>query len=934
MTPSLPVRVAVTVLAAWVVAATPVTAQREVGRASGAVRSGRVVILPFGNISGAPDDEWMGAGIAETLTADLQDATGFDVVDRTFVLGVTRATDVDNEVTRADGPALEVGRRVGARWVVSGGYQRLGDQLRITARLVDVATGTLVRAIKVDGAIDDLFTLQDRLAVELVTGTKERPPRPRRASGRSAPRAPTSPPLAGAASEGSAAATPVARGAGRTLPSDGVVAAPASNLVARDEDGRVTVQGIRLTEPLRIDGQLNELVYQSVSPLTDFIQALPNEGAPATERTEAWVMFDRDNIYVAARCWDSTPPSRWVANELRRDGPQLVNNDNFGVMFDTFHDRRNGFTFYTNPLGALADFTTTDEGQINRDWNPVWQVRTGRFEGGWTVEMAIPFKSLRYISGLSHVWGLQLRRAIRRKNEWTYLNPVPASVGDARGIARISVAGSLVGLELPDASKNVELKPYAISRLTTDRPTAVSNALEADFGVDVKYGVTANLTADLTYNTDFAQVEVDEQQVNLTRFSLFFPEKREFFLEGRGLFDFGRGAAPTLFHSRRIGLNNNRIVPIDFGGRLTGKVGQVGLGVLSIQTDAESVSATPATNFTVARVKLDILQRSSIGVLFASRSRSVTAAGSNQTYGVDAAFSFFQDLNLGGYYSKTETPGLEGDDESYQARFDYAGDRYGAQVGYLAVGDNFNPEVGFVRRDDFKRTTASLRFSPRPRSIAVVRKFTWEGGFEYIANGAGHLETRQQTGRFNIEFENSDRFSTAYARSFEFLERPFPIAPDVTIPVGSYGFQDVQASFTFGPQRRLSGTVSVQHGSFFSGEKTTVGFTRGRLELTPQFSLEPSVSYNRVDLPEGRFTTTLVRTRSDYAFSPRMFTSALVQYSSSDNLFSSNLRFRWEYHPGSELFVVYTEDRGTLGTGFPVLKNRAFVIKINRLLRF
>ena len=711
------------------------------------------------------------------------------------------------------------------------------------------------------------------------------------------------------------------------------------DVVARDDGGQATVRATRIDAPLRIDGELTEEVYTAVPAISDFVQALPKEGAKATERTEAWVMFDADNMYVAARNWDASPPADWVVNEMRRDGLQLPQNENFAVMFDTFYDRRNGFVFYTNPLGALADFIVTDEGQINRDWNPVWQVRTARFDGGWTVEMEIPFKSLRYHAGAGQIWGIQLRRAIRHKNEWTYLTPVPASVGDARGISRISVGGSLVGLELPGASKNIEIKPYATSRLTTDRATRVSNAADADWGGDFKYGVTANLTADVTYNTDFAQVEVDEQQVNLTRFSLVFPEKREFFLEGRGLFEFGRPSGsnteltPQLFYSRRIGLNRNRVIPIDVGGRLTGKVGRYGIGVMNIQTADEPSAATPATNFTVARVKRDILGRSSIGVLAANRSQAANAPGSNQTFGSDAAFSFFEDLNLGGYLARTQTSDRKGEDLSYLARSEWAGDRYGARLDYLVVDPNFNPEVGFVRRSDFKRTFGNLRFSPRPTSIKSVRKFTWEATLDHIANTAGQLETRQQTGRFDTEFENSDHITLDVTRDYELLAQPFSIG-SLRIPRGSYTFSDAQLLYTLGSQRKVSGTVSFQAGQFYDGTITAAQYSGGRMSLTNQLSFEPTVAVNWFDMPGQRYQTTLLRTRGDYAFSPRMFASALVQYNSTDQSFSGNARFRWEYRPGSEVFFVYTDERDTRGAGFPVLKNRAFVVKINRLFRF
>ncbi|MFO1322423.1 MAG: DUF5916 domain-containing protein, partial [Burkholderiales bacterium] len=351
--------------------------------------------------------------------------------------------------------------------------------------------------------------------------------------------------------------------------------------ISRGDNGRVVVRAIRLTQPLRVDGRLDDSVYAENEPAGGFIQATPANGQPASERTEAWVMFDDRFIYITGKCYDSAPPDKWTANELRRDTNQLRQNDMFGVLIDTFHDRRNGYNFYANPLGGFTDQAVTDEGNPNPDWNPVWEVRTGRFDGGWTVEMAIPFKSIRYNAGTNQTWGLQLRRAIRRKNEWTHLTALPAANAGSSSVFRVSRAASLVGLDLPAVSRNVELKPYGISRLTTDhvRTPAVSNDPEGTAGLDAKYGVTANLTADLTVNTDFAQVEVDEQQVNLTRFSLQFPEKRDFFLEGRGIFDFGRSgagsggsaalgnsspnnAAPTLFYSRRIGLNAGRVVPI------------------------------------------------------------------------------------------------------------------------------------------------------------------------------------------------------------------------------------------------------------------------------------------------------------------------------------------------------------------------------------
>jgi hypothetical protein len=472
--------------------------------------------------------------------------------------------------------------------------------------------------------------------------------------------------------------------------------------------------------------------------------------------------------------------------------------------------------------------------------------------------------------------------------------------------------------------------------------------VEAAVGGDFKYGVTANLTADLTFNTDFAQVEVDEQQVNLTRFSLFFPEKRDFFLEGRGIFDFGRGGpgqgnggdTPYLFYSRRIGLNRGRVVPIDVGGRLTGKVGGYSVGFMNIQAGDEEASGTEPTNFTVLRVKREILRRSTIGAMVTNRSVSTLDPGSNQAYGVDAAFSFFQNVAAGAYYARTKSATPENgpaaadpDDESYQAKFGWTPDRYGVELEYLKVGDDFNPEVGFVRRDNFRRSYASFRFSPRPASIAAVRKFTFEGDVEYFVNDGGAVETRRQSGRFNTELETSDQATIEASDNYELLLAPFVVGGRVAVPAGGYDFRDVTFSYQMGAQRRVSGTFSVQLGEFYDGTIRSYSYTGGRVGVTKQFSFEPAVIVNQLKLPAGDVTTRLLRTRVDYGFSPRMFVSALLQHNSIDDSFSSNLRFRWEYIPGSELFLVWTDehDTGPRGLG---LRNRAFVVKVTRLLRF
>jgi hypothetical protein len=748
--------------------------------------------------------------------------------------------------------------------------------------------------------------------------------------------------------------TPTLDGSGGDTPPLGAAAidgspapmAPAS--ITRDDRRRPTVRAIKLTEPLVHDGRLDERVYAENEPFGDFIQVVPQNGELASERTEVWVTYDQKNIYVSAKVYDSAPPEEWVANEYRRDTNQLRNNDQIGVGFDTFYDRRSGFMFYANPLGGFSDYSVVDEGAPNTDWNPVWVTRTGRFDGGWTMEMAIPFRSIRYHSGTNMSWGFQMRRAVRRKNEWSYLSPVPQNLAGPMALNRVSSYGTLVGLDLPPASKNMELKPYALARATTDnlRVPPVSGDGDAELGGDFKYGLTANLTADLTVNTDFAQVEVDEQQVNLTRFSLFLPEKRDFFLEGRGNFDFARGGAgggfsqtgsdtPTLFYSRRIGLNRNRVIPINVGGRLTGKAGKWGIGAVNIQAADEETSRTESTNFTVLRVKRDILRRSTIGAIFTNRTVGATAAlpGQNQAYGVDAAFAFYQNVAAGAYYARTDTDGLEGDNESYQGKIEWVPDRYGARIEHTKVGAAFNPEIGFLRRTNFEKTQVYARFSPRPKNIRAVRKFTAEGTIDYFLNGNGSVETRTQTGRFNTEFESSDQVAFEVSDNYEALFVPFNVGGGVVIPRGGYNFTDATVSYTMGQQRRFTGTVALQAGEFYDGTITALTLSSARYAILKQFSLEPSLSLNRIELPYGQFSTELVRLRSDYAFSNRMFVSALVQYGTADNTFSSNIRYRWEYIPGSEFFLVWTDERDTRPNSIG-LRNRAFVVKLTRLLRF
>ena len=741
------------------------------------------------------------------------------------------------------------------------------------------------------------------------------------------------------------------------LPIDGPAAPEPPETITRDDTGRATVRGMRLPSPIRFDGKLDEAFYADVKPFGGFIQQDPIEGGPATDKTDVWVFFDDTNMYVSARLWESEPGRR-VANEMRRDSFNLYNNDHFAVQFDTFYDRRNGYGFFVNALGGLADSQVVNE-QPNPNWNTLFDARTADFDGGWTVEMQIPFRSIRFKEG-SGTWGINFRRLVRWNNESTFLSAVPQSWG-RRGMAKVSSGGTLVGIETPTRLRNFEMKPYVLGSVITNTlaQPPVDNDGNGEFGADAKWAITQSVVADFTYNTDFAQVEDDEAQVNLTRFSLFFPEKRQFFLEGQDYFNFGAGnvggggggggrgggndPAPLVFYSRRIGLSNGIAVPILGGGRLLGRGKGFQVGALQMRTEDSPLAEAAATDFTVLRLNRDVLKRSRVGVIATRRSPGATiGVDSNYAYGADAAFNFYQNVSVTGYWAKTAgasgASGASGaagtEEQSYRGAYNWNADAAGLQAEHLYVGDNFNPEVGLVRRSAFRRSYGQARYSPRPKNVRGVRKLFFEGSLDYYENTAGAVESREAQGTFRVELTSSDQVNAEFTDAFEHLDAPFTVAPGVTVPVGDYSFQQVRASWQMSASRRVSGFFSVAGGEFYGGTLREVSW-RGRAEVSSSLSVEPQFSLNHVDTPYGVGDTNVIGARATYTVTPRMFVSALLQYQSAAKTATSNVRFRWEYQPGSELFVVYSDGRDTDHIGFPPpILNRSVVVKLTKLFRF
>ena len=718
-------------------------------------------------------------------------------------------------------------------------------------------------------------------------------------------------------------------------------AAPAT--IARDAQHRATLRAIRIKEPLRVDGRLDEAIYETVPAASGWIQQTPQPGAPATETTDAWVFFDDTNLYISMYLHE-THPERRIGTELRRDAQGLTNDDNVMLVLDTFYDRRNAFNFQVNSVGGFRDQLITD-GSPNGAWNTIWNVKQADAKDGWSFEMVIPFKSLRYTGSGPQVWGFNARRTTKWKNEMSYINPVPVAYGGP-GINILATAATLVGVETPSNTMNLELKPYAITSLTTDKTVArpCSNDPSANGGFDFKYGITRGLTADMTVNTDFAQVEEDVQQVNLTRFSLFFPERRDFFLEGLGNFGFagqgtgsnmdGGAEVPTLFFSRRIGLNNGSVIPVRLGGRVTGRARGFEIGLLNMQAGEKPAARTASTNFTAARVRRQVLRRSNVG--FITTMRSPGARGTESfAGGVDANFRFFDNIENNVYVSTTSDPRSGATDTaSYRARFAYVPDRYGIQVEHLKIGKDFTPEVGFVRRPDYRNSSATLRFSPRLKTHKRIRQLFWTYNLDYITNSAAsQVENRNNQAEFAIDLHNSDRFSATYTDQYEFIPAAFTISPGVRIPRAQYNYETFRVSYSLGNQRKVAGTVSAQTGTLYNGDRTTFGYS-GRLSFSPRFVMEPGIQFNSVTLPYGNFSANLLSTRVIVTPQPRMQIMSLLQWNQSAKTMTSSVRLRWEYIPGSDFFVVFTDGRNTPDSRNPGLLNRTFAVKLTRLLRF
>jgi hypothetical protein len=731
-----------------------------------------------------------------------------------------------------------------------------------------------------------------------------------------------------------------------------VLSFPAPLLGQTPANGRKTITAVRISVPIQLDGALDESVWQSPPPADSFTQSEPYEGEAATERTDVKVLYDSENLYIGVYCHDSDPGGVMV-NSLKEDFDP-VNEDYFQVILDTYRDQRSGFVFTTNAQGAKRDSQMADEGRTNNaDWDTVWEAR-GRTNGdGWTAEMVIPFRSLSFdAQQAEQVWGINFSRKIRRKNEIDFWAPIPRRYD----INRVSLAGDLLGLQDIERGRNLRVKPFAVAEFS--KFAREDFDVDPDGGVDVKYSLTPSVTVDATFNTDFSQVEVDEQQVNLTRFSVIFPEKREFFLENSGIFQFGdipgergpdRSKETQLFFSRRIGLFPDGHVragePIGIwgGGRLSGQIGKWGVGALNMQTkemdddpDTAADESAPANNFTALRVRRNVLANSDVGAMFTGR-QSSESGDYNRAYGYDANLRLGQNLAINGYQAWTNTDGLEDKNRTEKIGFNYRDNLLRLQGIYANVQENFNPEVGIKgvpsgrSSSENLRTTVEVHYRP-PRN-PVIREINPHHRTFFILDPQNKTVYKEgHYALFEFFFHNGGRAELSYNPRFDRLDTPFqvPSSPDVTIPVGDYEYAHWQMEMESDPSKMLFGVGDIQWGTFYTGDIRTFNLT-GTFRPSYRWSAQARLSNSQVDLPGVSYSTRVFRTRFDYAFNTKMFLNALIQYNSSRKQITSNIRFQLIHRPLSDLFLVFNEAREVTGAR---RNDRAVTIKYTHLLPF
>ena len=705
--------------------------------------------------------------------------------------------------------------------------------------------------------------------------------------------------------------------------SPAVAQLPATSPMPLNTPERLVASAVKVDEAPTIDGVLDENMWKSAPPLGEFVQAEPFTGMPGSERTEVRLLYDNDAIYVGVMLYDRDP-SLIVTTDTRRDAG-LSDMDSFQMIFDTFHDQQNGFVFGTNVAGIQYDAQVRDQGDPATSWDGSWDVSTSMVPEGWTAEFRIPLRTLRY-GPAPQTWGVNFFRNIQRTRERTYWSPLER----VYDLGRLTSAGELRGLQL-ETPRNFKLLPYVVGSADRNFAPGASTDLDGDLGLDAKFGLTPSLNLDLTVNTDFAQVEVDTQQINLSRFNLRFPEKRPFFLENSGLFTVGKGDELDLFFSRRIGLDENGLlVPIVAGGRLTGRVGGVNIGVLDMQTD--DTLTVPANNFAVMRISKELPNRSGIGAMFVNRTATGSASRSddfNRTFGADARLGVGEYFTMAGFAARTETPGLTGRDYAYNVDSEYNDSRHRVGFEYGRTGEDFNPEVGFLENEDgYRRILFRFHETMRQQKIRDWGFREWQPHvnytrYDYLDGGLSNADLHIDN---HWDWENGYRVDTALNGNWEGFRVPFEIYPGVIVPVGEHGGLFFRMRGNTDARKWISAEMEWEVGRFLTGNQNSPEI-EVVLRDGGRFTVDTTWAHRAIDLPEGSFRTNLGNMRVTYNFTPSVFIQGLIQYNDRTNRWSSNLRFHVLETAGTGLFVVYNDTETLNGLG-PI--NRAFMVKYIR----
>ena len=696
------------------------------------------------------------------------------------------------------------------------------------------------------------------------------------------------------------------------------------------QEGTREAEAVRVDRAPKLDGTLGDPLWQTANPITDFRQREPKEGEPATEKTEVRVLYARRAVYFGIHCYDSAP-SRIMATELRRDVSQALD-DHFEILINSNHDRQNGYVFEINPLGTQSDGLVVEEqsgsegGDFDSGWDGVWTSEAHITQDGWTATIEIPFSTLNFTKSKDVIWGLNFMRFIRSKNE----EDLWAAYKRTYGITKVSEAGELNGITDIGSGRLFVVKPYGLAQY--DKQTGQSAEFPLTGGLDVKYGIRSNVVLNLTGNTDFSATDVDQEQFNLTPFPIFIPEKRQFFLENAGIFNFDLGEQDQLFFSRQIGIDSvtGNQVPVNGGAKLTGSLGRLQFGVLEV--DARSSGPNPYANYAVVRLRESLWGGSYVGVMGIDKRSGSLLDSFNQTGGVDTRLVFFKDWFVDAHVAGTQSAGYSGGNSDVGASLSYRSNWVEGRFERRKIGPNFNPEAGFLERTDANETNGDLTFKVRPK-IRGVRELQFEGFILHAPDTQNVVQTQEWQGTFRAEFNNGgytdDDISNVFTQR---ITTPLHVYKDVFIPNGLYHFARHQLTYGSGQDRRFTYNLFERFGGYYGGTLNEFR-VRGNYRPTAKFSISASETWDRfrLPLPNGNFSVVLASLQGNYSFTRFLTFTSLIQVDTSNaQAVSANVRLRYNYRPDSDLYIIYN-----VGTQFasiapanpPQVRETRFAIK-------